>query len=72
MQDLDRRPAARERGAAATTSGGPRAPRWPWMRRAMPSRWVALTLLASAQLMLVLDVIQGFVDPRIREEVSEL
>jgi EmrB/QacA subfamily drug resistance transporter len=56
MQDLDRRAASREPGAAAVTPAGPRAPRWPGMRRAMPSRWVALTLLASAQLMLVLDV----------------
>src|SRR6516162_536670 len=56
MHDLDRRPAPREPGAGAMTTAGPRARRWPGMRRAMPSRWVALTLLASAQLMLVLDV----------------
>ena len=56
MQDLDRRPGPGEPGAAAVTSAGPRAPRRPGIRRPVPSRWTALTLLASAQLMLVLDV----------------
>src|ERR1700735_3477706 len=46
MQRLDRRPGSRERGPAATTPAGSRA----------PSRWVALAVLACAQLMLVLDV----------------
>src|SRR5215470_10608 len=56
MQDLDRRPAPREPGAAAVTSAGPGAARRPGTRRPVPSRWTALALLASAQLMLVLDV----------------
>src|SRR5215469_9354222 len=56
MQDLDRRPAPREPGAAAVTSAGPGAARRPGTRRPVPSRWAALALLASAQLMLVLDV----------------
>ena len=56
MQDLDRRPGPGEPGAAAVTSAGLRAPRRPGIRRPVPSRWTALTLLASAQLMLVLDV----------------
>src|SRR5215468_10139321 len=56
MEDLDRRRASREPGAAGVTSAGPRTPRRPGMRRPVPSRWAALALLASAQLMLVLDV----------------
>src|SRR5215831_13849984 len=56
MRDLDRRPGPGEPAAAAVTSAGPRAPRRPGIRRPVPSRWTALTLLASAQLMLVLDV----------------
>src|SRR5262250_2910981 len=56
MEDLDRRRASREPGAAGVTSAGPRTPRRPGMRRPVPSRWAALALLASAQLMLILDV----------------
>ena len=49
-------PGSRERGPAATTPAGPRAPRTPGTRSRVPSRWVALAVLACAQLMLVLDV----------------
>jgi EmrB/QacA subfamily drug resistance transporter len=56
MQRLDRRPRSRERGPAAISPAGPRAPRRPGTRSYVPSRWVALGLLAGAQLMLVLDV----------------
>jgi MFS family permease len=56
MQRLDRAPGSRERGPAATTPAGPRAPRTPGTRSRVPSRWVALAVLACAQLMLVLDV----------------
>ncbi len=56
MQRLDRRPRSRQRGPAAITSAGPRAPRTPGTRSYVSSRWVALALLASAQLMLILDV----------------
>ena len=56
MQRLDRRPGARPRGPAAITPAGRRAPRTPGTRSHVRSRWVALGLLASAQLMLVLDV----------------
>src|SRR6266704_5338936 len=56
MQRLDRRPRSREGGPAATTSAGPRAPHSPGTPSYVRSRWVALGLLASAQLMLVLDV----------------
>src|SRR5260370_25037519 len=56
MKDLDRGPASRQPGAAAMTSPGPLARRGPGRRRRVPPRWVALALLASAQLMLVLDV----------------
>jgi EmrB/QacA subfamily drug resistance transporter len=56
MQRLDRTPGSRERGPAATTPAGPRAPRTPGTRSRVPSRWVALAVLACAQLMLVLDV----------------
>ena len=56
MQRLDRRPGARQQGSAAVTPSGRRAPRTPGTRSYVPSRWVALGLLAGAQLMLVLDV----------------
>ena len=56
MQRLDRTPGSRERGPAATTPAGPRAPRTPGTRSRVPSRWGALAVLACAQLMLVLDV----------------
>jgi EmrB/QacA subfamily drug resistance transporter len=56
MQRPDRTPGSRERGPAATTPAGPRAPRTPGTRSRVPSRWVALAVLACAQLMLVLDV----------------
>src|SRR5215469_223156 len=47
MQDLDRGTRARRRGGPAPTAAG---------RSAVRSPWLALALLASAQLMLVLDV----------------
>ena len=50
MQRLDRRP--RSRPSAA----GPPAPRPPGAQSRLRSRWVALAVLAGAQLMLVLDV----------------
>src|SRR5882762_5857567 len=56
MQRLDRRPGSRERGPAAITPAGSRAARTLGARSRVPSRWVALALLACAQLMLVLDV----------------
>jgi EmrB/QacA subfamily drug resistance transporter len=56
MQRLDRKPRSGERGPAAITSAGPRAPRRPGTGSSVPVRWVALGLLACAQLMLVLDV----------------
>jgi EmrB/QacA subfamily drug resistance transporter len=43
-------------GAVAVTSAVPRTSRTPGAGLYAPSRWVALALLASAQLMLVLDV----------------
>ncbi len=55
MQDLDRKSQTRRRGRAATTAAGPDAPRGP-ATRSGPSPWLALAVLASAQLMLVLDV----------------
>ena len=54
MQDLGRRSQA-PRAAVAMTAAGPRAARPPGIRSG-PSPWVALALLASAQLMLVLDI----------------
>jgi EmrB/QacA subfamily drug resistance transporter len=56
MQRLDRRPGSRERGPAAITPAGSLAAPTPGTRPRVPSRWVALALLACAQLMLVLDV----------------
>ena len=56
MQDLDRRSRARRPGRLATAAAGPSAPGRPGSRSSPSSRWVALALLASAQLMLVLDV----------------
>ena len=56
MQRPGLTPGSRERGPAATTSARPRAPRHAGTRSRVPSRWVALALLACAQLMLVLDV----------------
>src|SRR6266849_3410929 len=56
MQRLGRRPRSRERGLIAINSAGARAPHRPGTRSSGPSRWVALALLAGAQLMLVLDV----------------
>jgi EmrB/QacA subfamily drug resistance transporter len=55
MQDLGRRSQARKRGTVPTTAAGPRAQQRPAIRSG-PSPWVALALLASVQLMLVLDV----------------
>ena len=55
MQDLGSRPQDRRRGPVAMATAGPRAPRRPGARSGR-SPWVALALLASAQLMLVLDV----------------
>jgi len=56
MQDLDRRSRARRPDRLATAAAGPSAPGRPGSRSSPSSRWVALALLASAQLMLVLDV----------------
>jgi len=56
MQRLDRGPRSQEREPGAVTPAGPRAPRSSGTRPSVPSRWVALGLLAGAQLMLVLDV----------------
>ena len=56
MQRLDRRPRIRPRGTAAITPAGRRAPRPSGTGSHVRSRWVALGLLAGAQLMLVLDV----------------
>jgi EmrB/QacA subfamily drug resistance transporter len=55
MQDQRRRSQARIRGTGAMTAAGSRAPHRPAIRPG-PSPWAALALLASAQLMLVLDV----------------
>ena len=55
MQDLGRRSQARIRGTEPMTAGRPRAPHRPHTK-AGPSPWLALALLAAAQLMLVLDV----------------
>ena len=52
MHGLDRRSRARGPGRAATTEAGQGAPHRPGRR----SPWLALVLLAFAQLMLVLDV----------------
>jgi MFS family permease len=56
MQRLDRRPGSRGRGPAVITPAGSRAVPTPGTRPRVPPRWVALALLACAQLMLVLDV----------------
>ena len=56
MPGLDRSPRSPERGPAAAISAGPRTPHQPGARSCIRSRWVALALLAGAQLMLVLDV----------------
>ena len=55
MQDLGRRSQARIRGTEPMTVGRPRAPHRPDTKSG-PSPWLALGLLAAAQLMLVLDV----------------
>ena len=55
MQDLGRRSQARIRGTEPMTVGRPRAPHRSHTK-AGPSPWLALALLAAAQLMLVLDV----------------
>jgi EmrB/QacA subfamily drug resistance transporter len=55
MQDLGRRSQARRRGTVAMTAAGTRTRRRPAIRSG-PSPWAALALLASAQLMLILDV----------------
>lgn len=55
MHDLRRRSQDRRRGTAAMNAAGPSAPHPPAPRFG-PSPWVALAVLASAQLMLVLDV----------------
>ena len=56
MQRLGRRPRSRQQGLVAINSAGGRAPHRAGTRSSAPSRWVALALLAGAQLMLVLDV----------------
>ena len=56
MQGLDRRSRARGPGGTAMTAAGRGAPRRPGRWPARRSPWLALVLLASAQLMLVLDV----------------
>jgi len=56
MQRLGRRPRSRQQGLVAINSAGARAPHRAGTRSSAPSRWVALALLAGAQLMLVLDV----------------
>jgi hypothetical protein len=56
MQHLDRRPRPRPRGQVDITSGGPPAPQSPVPGAPFRRAGVALPLLASAQLMLVLDV----------------
>src|SRR5579859_3389367 len=54
MQDLDRRSKGPGPEGSGTTVAGPGVAGRPGAR--VPSRWVALALLASAQLMLVLDI----------------
>jgi len=56
MQGLDRRSTARRPEGLAITAAGQGAPRRPGIRPVARSRWLALALLASAQLMLVLDI----------------
>jgi EmrB/QacA subfamily drug resistance transporter len=56
MQRLDHTPGSREPEPAVIASAGSRAARTPGTRSRVPSRWVALAVLACAQLMLVLDV----------------
>ena len=56
MQGLDRRSTARRPEGPAATAAWQGAPHRPARRPAVRSRWRALALLASAQLMLVLDV----------------
>jgi len=56
MQGLDRRSRARGPGGMAMTAAGRGAPHRPGRRLARRSPWLALVLLAFAQLMLVLDV----------------
>src|SRR6516164_6944264 len=56
MQGLDRRSTARRPEGPAATAAWQGAPHRPARRPAVRSRWLALALLASAQLMLVLDV----------------
>src|SRR5215471_3147556 len=56
MQAQARRFRARRHEGAAMTAAGPGAPHPPGRRPAVRSRWLALALLAAAQLMLVLDV----------------
>src|SRR6266436_3434835 len=56
MQDLDRRSGARKPEGGAMTAVRHSAAHRSGKRPAVGSRWVVLTLLASAQLMLVLDV----------------
>jgi len=51
MHDLSRRSQPRRPGTVAMTAAGSRAPHRPAIRSGRP--WVALALLASAQLMLV-------------------
>jgi EmrB/QacA subfamily drug resistance transporter len=56
MQDLDHGSRARGPDRLAATAAGPRAARRLGTRPFVRSPWVALALLAAAQLMLVLDV----------------
>jgi EmrB/QacA subfamily drug resistance transporter len=57
MQRVDRRPRSRSRrGPAAIVPAGSPAPGRPGAPSRIRSRWVALAVLAGAQLMLVLDV----------------
>src|SRR5579863_8930955 len=55
MHDVDHAARARRRGPVAMTTAGPHPSRRS-DHRSGPSPWVALALLASAELMLVLDV----------------
>src|SRR6516225_9177829 len=56
MQGLDRRSTARRPEGQAMTTVRPGAPNRPGAWPVAPSRWLALALLASAQLILVLDI----------------
>jgi EmrB/QacA subfamily drug resistance transporter len=56
MQGLDRRSTARSPEGLATDAAGQGAPHRRGARPVTPPRWLALALLASAQLMLVLDI----------------